>query len=151
MGQAVIAIIVGALCILCLYFVGVLISNVIKRKRSISPQVAKNRAREKAFLEKVLTDIHANKDTWFLVENIGTGSLLANNDRNIGIVYQGTDHLTILLNLDRLDEFQRHDENTVKLMMIGPHVKKFVTEAEQLIDKRGDELRFFADEFDRRL
>lgn len=124
----------------------------LTKRRAISPQLAKNRAREKAFLEKILTNIRTDTDAWFLHDGSGgMGNLLANNDKNIGIVYQGTDNLTLLLNLNRLEEFQRHDADTVKLMMAGPHVSTFIKEAEQLIDKRGNELRFFADEFDRRL
>ena len=113
---------------------------------------AKNIAREKDLLSKMLKDIQEDKDAWFLHDRTGHGThLLANDKKSIGIVYQGTDRLTILLNLKATTDFQEHEHNTVKISISGEHAKKFLTQAEQLIDKRGSEIRFFKDEFDKRI
>jgi len=134
-----------------LFYVIRFVVSWLQTKKAISPMAAKNTASEKELLDKLVKDIRANTDNWFMHDRVGMGHLLANNKRNIGITYHESDRLTILLNLDATTDFKEHEENTVKISIRGDHVKKFLTEAEQLIDKRGNELRFFGDEFDKRI
>ena len=122
-------------------------------KKSITPIQEKNKRRETTFLDNMLSDIRKNTDDWFLVEDVASGysMLLANDRKNIGIVYNGHESMTILLNLENLTEFDKLREDTVKLSVAGDHVKKFLTTAEEIIDRRGREIQFFQDELEKRL
>ena len=151
MGQIAAIIAVIAIVAFCVYLIVNPFLRYVASKKKISPMVAKNIKREKDLLAKIIKDIRENTDAWFLHDRVGMGHLLANNTKCMGIVYQSTDNLTILLNLKAVTDFKEHEENTVKISIRGDHAKKFLTEAEQLIDKRGNELRFFGDEFDKRI
>lgn len=149
--NALIAVLMGSGIALFVWFAMRPVISWIRGKRAISPLAAKNMAREKGLLDKMIKDIRADTDAWFLHERAGQGYLLANDKKCIGISYHGTEHLTILLNLKAVTNFKEHEADTVKISMRGNHVTKFLREAEQLIDKRGSEIRFFADEFDKRI
>lgn len=122
-------------------------------KKNITPIQAKNKSKEMKFLENMLDDVRKNTDDWFLVEDVTSGfsMLLANDKKNIGIVYNGHESMTILLNLENLTEFDRLRDDTVKLSVAGDHVKTFLITAEEIIDRRGREIQFFQDELEKRL
>lgn len=127
-----------------------------KVRKSITPLQAKNLEKEKQFLANLLEDVRINTSEWFVIDDVivmGQGRLLANDKKNIGIVYgnQGGS-ATILLNIEKLNEpFSKDNEDTVKLSVQGSHVKSFLDTAEQLIDKRGNEIAFFESELGKRL
>ena len=120
--------------------------------KATSPAQTRNKNKEETFTKDLLEDIHMNTDQWFLTEDVMNGILLANDHKNIGIVY-GPDRVsaTILLNLNKLVEFTQDHEDTVKVRLVGDHIKKFLTTAEELIDRRGKELAFFQSELEKRL
>ena len=130
--------------------------NAYKHRQKTRPAQVKNRKKEKQFIENVLADIRTNSDDWFLMDdvtsNIGSNSILANDKKNIGIVYHSSSStMTVLLNLDDLQEFDKVAADTVKLTVTGEHVKNFLRKAEDVIDRRGREIDYFRDELGKRL
>lgn len=119
--------------------------------KSMSPMSIRNKKREELLLAKLLDDIRTNGDKWFIVEEHQASSVLANDEKNIGIVYNTGESATVLLNLDRLTKFDKRNEDTVKIHMSGDHVKAFVHTAEALIDRRGNEISFFEEQLEKRL
>lgn len=120
---------------------------------STNPMSEKNKKEEQKFMEELLEDIRKNPDDWFIVSqgSIGGSDVIANDKKNIGIVYSSGGTATILLNLDSLSAFDKFYEDTVKIQVSGDHVGKFISSAEIIIDKRGKELSFFRDELEKRL
>lgn len=139
-----------------MYLVGKHLLAKHRMRSSITPLQAQNLNREKDLLTQLLKDIQINTNEWFVIDDaitMGQGRLLANDKKNVGIVYgNGAKSATILLNLDKLNEgFIRTNEDTVKMQVSGSHVKNFLDKAEHLIDKRGNEISFFKSEIEKRL
>ena len=124
----------------------------LRHRKTVRPAQARNKTKEQTFIANLLEDIRINTDEWFLMENVGMGSIIANDHKNIGIVYSSTgENATIILNLDNLNKFDKQNEDTVKISVYGEHIKKFLISAEDLIDRRGHEIAFFQDELEKRL
>ena len=117
-----------------------------------SPIQMRNLEREEQFLASMLEDLKKNTSEWFAVDEVGQGKLIANDKKNIGIVYNGSgESATLLLNLDSLTSFEKNNQNTVKLHLLGSHVERFIKEAEEVLDRRGHEISFFESELEKRL
>lgn len=119
--------------------------------KSMSPAAIRNKKREEVLLNKILADISNNSDHWFIVEEHHASSVLANDKKNMGIVYNTGESATILLNLDQLTKFEKNNADTVKIHVQGDHVKAFVHKAEAMIDRRGNEISFFEEQMEKRL
>lgn len=123
------------------------------KKKGISPLQASHRKKEEGLLKELLCDITKNRNDWFLVhDHYDAGSTFLINDRKcIGLLYRKVDLVQVHLNLKTMTKFTQDDPDTVVLGMSGLHVQKFLTTAERIIDKRGNELEFFKDKLHRQL
>ena len=131
-----------------------IVSMIMRReaKPKPSPIQMRNLEREEQFLNNMLEDLKKNTSEWFSVDEVGQGKLIANDKKNIGIVYNGNgESATLLLNLDSLTSFEKNNQNTVKLHLLGSHVERFIKEAEEVLDRRGHEISFFESELEKRL
>lgn len=146
------AIVIG---IIVLVYLGRYLYRRYKNYKKLSPLQASHLRKEKEMIQYLLTDISNHTNDWFLShDHAVTGGMCIINDRkNIGVIYRVTDvcHLTVYLNLKALMNFSATETDTVVLHITGPHVKKFISQAENIIDKRGNELEFFKDELYKKL
>ena len=121
-------------------------------KKAMSPLNAKNKEKEEQFLNKLLEDVRKNTNEWFIVdEGYGSANTIVNDHKNIGIVYNDGEAATIMLNLNELSKFDKQDEDTVKIQIMGSHMREFIKAAETIIDRRGNELAFFESELEKRI
>lgn len=138
-----------------LYFIGKYLYQRHKNFKKLSPLQSGHLRKEKEMLKFLLDDIQENTNDWFLSHDhaIAGGLCLVNDRKNIGLVYRHTDisQLIIYMNLRSLMNFSLTEADTAVLHINGPHVKRFITHAEETIDKRGNELEFFKGEIEKRL
>jgi hypothetical protein len=142
----------GITLIVCIIWA---IASMIMRRNAKpkpSPIQARNLEREQQFLNNMLEDLKKNTSEWFAMDEVGQGKLIANDKKNIGIVYNGKgESATLLLNLESLTSFEKNNQNTVKLHLLGDHVEAFIKDAEEILDRRGHEISFFESELEKRL
>lgn len=140
---------------LLLYYFGRYLYRKYKNYKKLSPLQAEHLRKEKEMIQHLLTDIADNTNDWFLSHDhaVAAGLCIINDRKNIGLVYRAADvsTLTVHLNLKSLQNFSPTEKDTVILTMAGPHVSKFISQAENIIDKRGNELEFFKSELHKKL